>query len=241
MTPRKSDSPDSGTSARQKATDKLKPKTEEGSRQARATEVTARTESTMPKASRRNILVSSLVVLLVVVLAVVGVLVWRSMDLSGQVNELSTEVLELSTELTATTTTSTTDPWNGNASAYGVAWSNFTRERSMLILKDAGVPSNLAKTHARAVVGDIEDLASTVNWFPDAPQEVQQAQDDYFDALMELAAAGSVVMMNDSWSNVDAWNAAWTKERQYLGIWRREFGRAYDGFIVYYGLPPQEE
>ena len=55
---------------------------------------------------------------------------------------------------------------------------------------------------------------------------VQKAQDNYFDALMNLNAAAEAVKWNDTWANVDAYNNAWAGEFKHLQVWLRELDRA---------------
>ncbi len=52
--------------------------------------------------------------------------------------------------------------------------------------KDSQVEGNLATTHAKAIMEDIVLPALKVNQLPPSPSTVQKAQDNYFDALMNL-------------------------------------------------------
>lgn len=169
------------------------------------------------------VLVGILSAFLVVALVAVGFLAWRSTILSNEVRKLY--VALVSTTTTRSTTT-TADPWGGNRRAYQLRVSEFLSERSALLEKDSKVPGTQAKTHAKAIRGDIVALALMLNTFPRSPNEVQAAQDDYFDALMKLASAADVVQVNDSWSNVDVYNKAWNEEFRLLNVWLREIERA---------------
>jgi hypothetical protein len=178
-------------------------------------------ERATSRKSRRNILAWGLGALLVMVTVAVGVLVWRSVNLSGEVSELSAE---LAAELAATTTT--VDPCRGNEVVYHLNRTSFLAQRRALVAKDSGVRGTLAKTHARAIRNDIAALAVVLNSFPDSPPEVQEAQDDYFDVLMRLYAAAGKVWWNDSRANVDAYNVAWSEEYRLFQVWLREIERA---------------
>jgi len=92
--------------------------------------------------------------------------------------------------------------------------------------KDSQVEGNLATTHAKAIMEDIVSLALQVNQLPPSPSTVQKAQDNYFDALMNLYAAAEAVKWNDTWANVDAYNNAWAGEFKHLQVWLRELDRA---------------
>jgi len=196
--------------------------------------VEASGQASSPKPSR-HALVWVLSAFLVLVLVAVGVLVWRSTILSNEVEELSAALTSTTTTRSTTTTVppttttvppTTADPWKGNQLAYQRRVLEFVSQRNALLEKDSKVSGTLAKTHAKAIVEDISALALLLNRFPRSPNVVQDAQDSYFDGLMRLESAASVVRWNDSWTNVDAYNKAWSEEFRLLQVWLREIERA---------------
>jgi hypothetical protein len=196
------------------------------------------TEGAPPNKPFRQPLVWILSAVLVVVLIAVGVLVWRSLDLSRQVSSLSdaltTTTVTTAAPTTTTTalptttvssTTTTTDPWHGNWTSYNEQMMEYLAAREKLVDKSNNT-SKYAKSQAKAINQDVIDLANRLNWFPAAPPDVTRAQDDYYNAVMQLSAACSVVMYNASSANVDTYNRAWAEELRLLNVWTREVSRS---------------
>lgn len=170
------------------------------------------------------------VALLVVALLTAAV---AAFILGGRVDTLATQVSLLATTTTNAPTTSTTIKrttttllWRGKIAAYMRSVEGVLDSRQQLLAKDSSVPGSLAKTHAKAIEGDVSALAAKVDSLPWSPSSVRAAQDQYWDALMELRTAADVVRWNDSQANVDRYNRAWGDEYKCLQEWMREFNRS---------------
>ena len=204
-----------------------------GQGEASGSEPESRRISTPPVSSAGRgqasirMLLSLVTVGAVLALAGLGVLAWRSVDLSNEVNAVRVAL----TSTTTTTkvrpaTTTTLDPWQGGYDDYRAKVNSFLSAHSGLYDMNRSVSGNLGKTHAKAIASDIDDLVLSLRYFPPSPANVQKAHDAYLDGLMRLYVAATIVSQNDSSSNVDDYTGAWAQEDMLFLAWISEFAHS---------------
>lgn len=157
---------------------------------------------------------------LVVALAAVGVLAWRSVNLSSEV-----ETLRASATTTLLVTT-TTDPWAGQYPSY------YAQRNAFLAKRDDLVHPNSIVWHPDLVYGGanaqelVLALAYRLNEFPRSSADVERAQDAYFAGLMRVYSAAKRLRNEESTSNRDAYERVWAEEERLLNVWLREIDRS---------------
>ncbi|MBN1459042.1 MAG: hypothetical protein JXA57_05865 [Armatimonadetes bacterium] len=165
-------------------------------------------------------------VFLVVVLAAVGVLVWRLVALSAEVDELSYALTSTTTTAAPPTTTTTQeDPWRGGRMKYLFGQKAVLGQRAALAASTSMIGAGHKPLGKVDIPADIATLAASVNGLPPSPENVRRAQDGYFDALMKLHSAACVLSATDSSANLDSFNRARSEEHRLFLIWMRELDR----------------
>jgi len=130
---------------------------------------------------------------------------------------------------TTTTQRMPTSPnWQGKESPYQQRYAEARLQREQLITKVGAVPGGYAQDQAEAIMGDLDTLATLVNAMPWSPPKVRAAQDAYWEALMDLRKAAQGVHGNDSRTNVDRYNEAWSEEYKHSVEWSREYMRSFE-------------
>lgn len=182
-------------------------------------------DSSSTRIKRPTVLLIALAVCLAAALAALGVFLERSVSLSSQVEEQTQQIDALQQELTATSSDVEEQRQQIDALRQGLAatlsdpWSGYSENSYIAAVAGAALEPNDPVYDVFPTPELIDAKLQIMSQLPGCPQEIQQAQDDYFVALIDLRLAANALFEKEEWSNAMA-DALFEAEQQAWKAWQ---------------------